>query len=155
MNEIKKQKQTSKTKEPNKQKQNKTLNPFLKIISAKCYMLCNCFLMLVLQFKLFLSQLTKVRYFVFLFQMLLQRKLAVDLCHGNGQLKQFVRCVCVHATSSDIRPEHMHNTGEVAKPFSEMPGPRGLYNIPFLGIALQFKPFSKLKVFKSLCKFII
>lgn len=29
------------------------------------------------------------------------------------------------------------------KPFNEMPGPKGIYNIPFLGIALQFKPFSK------------
>lgn len=30
------------------------------------------------------------------------------------------------------------------KPFSQIPGPKGLYNIPFLGTAFHFKPFSKL-----------
>lgn len=28
------------------------------------------------------------------------------------------------------------------KPFSEIPGPRGLYTVPYLGTLLQFKPFS-------------
>lgn len=29
------------------------------------------------------------------------------------------------------------------KPFSQIPGPKGLYNIPFLGTAFHFKPFTK------------
>ncbi|XP_071131339.1 probable cytochrome P450 12a5, mitochondrial [Mytilus edulis] len=29
------------------------------------------------------------------------------------------------------------------KPFNQVPGPRGLYNIPYLGAAFHFKPFSK------------
>ncbi|CAG2239408.1 CYP49A [Mytilus edulis] len=35
-----------------------------------------------------------------------------------------------------------NNTDEDIKPFHQIPGPKGLYTVPYLGSALQFKPFS-------------
>ena len=36
--------------------------------------------------------------------------------------------------------------GGNVKTFSELPGPTGLHDIPYLGMALNFKPFSKFKI---------
>lgn len=35
---------------------------------------------------------------------------------------------------------------ESVKPFSEIPGPTGLYDLPYIGIAFNFKPFGKYTV---------
>ena len=47
----------------------------------------------------------------------------------------------------DILPwkrKHDATPKQKVRPFKEIPGPKGLYSIPFLGTALQLKPFSRL-----------
>ncbi|CAC5413945.1 CYP49A [Mytilus coruscus] len=60
----------------------------------------------------------------------------------NGFKVQYYSCR-TSTTIADARNEPpLNNTADV-KPFNKVPGPRGLYNIPYLGAALHFKPFSK------------
>ncbi|XP_033755836.1 cytochrome P450 CYP12A2-like [Pecten maximus] len=65
------------------------------------------------------------------------RKLFRQTCRLLHVVLNTVPRVClVHtATLLDSAPED-------AKPFHDIPGPRGIYNIPYLGTMLQFKPFT-------------
>lgn len=49
-------------------------------------------------------------------------------------------------TVSEISDAEKSKSSKSAKPFSSIPGPGGLYNIPYLGALLLFKPFSHYSV---------
>jgi hypothetical protein len=77
--------------------------------------------------------------------MSLKRRIGQELLRCNNGKKIFVhRCMCGRMTAdyTSEKKKFVNRQNDI-KPFNEMPGPKGIYNIPFLGIALQFKPFSK------------
>nr|XP_022295105.1 cytochrome P450 10-like isoform X1 [Crassostrea virginica]XP_022295106.1 cytochrome P450 10-like isoform X1 [Crassostrea virginica] len=67
----------------------------------------------------------------------------------SDMTKKFVRCCCKkfrwipsrhQSTSTASTISGSANTGSI-KSLSDVPGPRGIYNIPFIGDALQFYPY--------------
>lgn len=75
--------------------------------------------------------------------MALQRRISRNLIQCNKNMKIVHKCICGHAATATAEDHHIDSQGDnVIKPFHQMPGPTGLYNLPFLGIALQFKPFT-------------
>lgn len=60
-------------------------------------------------------------------------------------LRHFKYGVFVKPTSlirSSSTAVNVHDVTNDVKPFSQIPGPKGLYNIPYIGTALHFKPFT-------------
>lgn len=58
----------------------------------------------------------------------------------------------VHATSTtSAKIENLTSISSDVKPFSEMPGPKGIYSIPYLGTAFLFKPFTRYSTSDLLC----
>ncbi|XP_063440723.1 sterol 26-hydroxylase, mitochondrial-like [Mytilus trossulus] len=51
-----------------------------------------------------------------------------------------LRCVTRYSTATATSQSTLQD--EDIKPFHQMPGPKGLYTVPYLGSALQFKPFT-------------
>lgn len=61
---------------------------------------------------------------------------------------------CLHRRTSTLASTTSHHhvnsvpETEMAKPFKEMPGPTGFRNLPFIGMALNFKPFTEFGPFQ-------
>jgi hypothetical protein len=60
----------------------------------------------------------------------------------NNELNGICSCLARRSTTSTNVSDGPPLSSEL-KSFSEVPGPGGLYRIPYIGAALFFKPFSK------------
>ncbi|CAG2240224.1 CYP49A [Mytilus edulis] len=80
----------------------------------------------------------------FVSAMALSKRITRDLLQCNNYRVLVKRCICEHAAAAMMNEHHYETIPQTddIKPFSDIPGPKGIYNIPFLGIALQFKPFT-------------
>ena len=61
---------------------------------------------------------------------------------SRGSLVKHTTLLCrTSSTATADYVDGVSGSGDI-KPFSDIPGPKGLYDIPFIGTALHFKPFS-------------
>lgn len=67
-------------------------------------------------------------------------KCVIDFDHRQAA-RIYVRGLLRHQHTATS--ENLGSASKYVRPFDDIPGPSGIYSVPYLGTALHFKPFSK------------
>ena len=79
---------------------------------------------------------------IIIFRKEIMNRILIGGYYSRGSLVKYTTLLCRTSSTATVGyVDGVSGSGDI-KPFSEIPGPKGLYDIPFIGTALHFKPFS-------------